>query len=338
MDLADRAQAFLDSHDAVLTTGEARTLGITDNGLFSLVRGATLRRAVRGAYVCARAYAGADAGGRHLLVLRAVLRSRPGELAASHLSAALALGMPVLDRDLTRIHVAYRRTTKESCRFDTHTVHRTPPAGGEVREHEGLHVVTPALAVLGTATVAGPSSGLMAADFALRGGLTSKTELAEWLERMRHHPGLSSARLVVERSSPSAESAGESLSRLVLEDLGYRVIPQVTIVEEDGRFVARVDFLLPELGVVVEFDGLTKYSGGDGATVLAAEKRREDSLRRLGYGVVRLVWADLFHPVRVRAAVQQAVLAASPERTGALTGVRALSVADASGRRNATGL
>lgn len=74
---------------------------------------------------------------------------------------------------------------------------------------------------------------------------------------------------------------------------------QVEIRDDLGRFVARVDFLFRELNLIVEFDGALKYAGADGREALIAEKRREDALRRLGYRVVRLTWADLHDPERV---------------------------------------
>lgn len=76
-----------------------------------------------------------------------------------------------------------------------------------------------------------------------------------------------------------------------------------------GAFVARVDFLVAGTRVVVEFDGKSKYADGDPA-VLWAEKRREDRLRRLGYVVVRITWADLETPGAVAARVRTALAAA----------------------------
>jgi very-short-patch-repair endonuclease len=87
------------------------------------------------------------------------------------------------------------------------------------------------------------------------------------------------------------------------------VTPQVTITDRRGEFVARVDFLVDGANVVVEFDGKVKYAAGDPA-VLWDEKRREDRLRRLGYVVVRITWADLERPGAVAAAVRAALRAA----------------------------
>lgn len=112
--------------------------------------------------------------------------------------------------------------------------------------------------------------------------------------------------MVVTDADTSVESAGESLLRVLLIRLGYQVAPQFKV--RDGRVVvARVDFYLPALKVVIEFDGLVKYEGMDGKQALAAEKERERRLHGLGYGVARIIWADLFDPRRVEAEVRAAV-------------------------------
>lgn len=306
-DLAwDRVRQFLHDHGSAITTEEAMRLGLTSNDLRGLVRRGLLERVAHGAYICPDELVTATE--QHLSAVRALVRARPA-VAASHISAAVAYSLPVLRVDLGHVHLMHREPTGQTRRRDAFTVHRCP-AADVFTEVSGLHAVVPALAVLGTVLVAGIRSGIAAADAALRLGLTSKEELDDWLQRLRHTPGLGAARHVVAQASATAESPGESLTRLVLIDLGYVVIPQFRIVHDGGRVVARVDFYLPQLGVVVEFDGRVKYEGHDGAAALAAEKQREDGIRALGYGMARLVWADLFHPARVRAAVEQAARAA----------------------------
>ena len=56
--------------------------------------------------------------------------------------------------------------------------------------------------------------------------------------------------------------------------------------------------------MLIEFDGRVKYATGD---ALWAEKQREDRIRGLGYEVVRLTWADLKNPERVRRLVDAAI-------------------------------
>jgi hypothetical protein len=71
---------------------------------------------------------------------------------------------------------------------------------------------------------------------------------------------------------------------------------QATFRDSEGRM--DVDFYWEELGLVGEFDGLSKYgdarrfdAGLTAAEVVVAEKHREDRLRRIVGGVVRWGWS-----------------------------------------------
>lgn len=115
--------------------------------------------------------------------------------------------------------------------------------------------------------------------------------------------------MMLNMTDAKRESVGESRLGVLAIAAGIRLVPQVTIVDEDGDFVARVDFVVEGTRIVVEFDGKVKYTEG-GPDALFAEKRREDRLRRLGYTVIRVTWADLEHPGRVAAWIRSAVAAA----------------------------
>ena len=110
---------------------------------------------------------------------------------------------------------------------------------------------------------------------------------------------------LLREADPACESVGETRTRVLLRDLGLEVRSQVRISDARG-LIGRVDFLVGER-VVVEFDGMVKYGGAEGRRALQAEKAREDRLRDAGYVVVRLVWADLDDPQRVRDLVQRAI-------------------------------
>ena len=81
--------------------------------------------------------------------------------------------------------------------------------------------------------------------------------------------------------------------------------------DEDGQFVARVDFCWQKQRTIGEFDGKIKYgrmlkSGQSIEDVLFAEKRREDALRDLGWQIVRWLWADLYRRGVIRDRVLRA--------------------------------
>ena len=305
----ERVIKLLDEGRGVLTAKQLASMGIGPAVLRTLLREGTIRRVARGAYAksapsnpdttaatpAARARA---AEADHLTRLDALLLSYRPKVAASHQSAALAWGMPVWRTLLDRVHLSYRRTGATTRKHDAFTIHRCQHEDA-FTFHEGRPVVVAPLAVVGTAVEGGLRAGLITADGALRTGLTTKEQLETWVSRLRHHPGLSSARAVLEHCDGSAESPGESLLRLTLVQLGVRFEAQHWIRVSDGSSY-RVDFYLPDHGVVLEFDGAVKYSSGahgdpthDGADALVAEKVREDALRAEGYGVGRVTWSGL---------------------------------------------
>lgn len=254
----------------------------------------------RGAYLDAARVKDVNAEAEHRARTTAVVLSRHGAVAASHQSAAVLHGLPVLNDDLDRIRVVRTSGTKGTRVHDGLSVHRHPgpEALGEVN---GIDSVIVAVAVIGTAMIAGVRSGVMAADAALHRKLTTIEELGEWVARWARFPGIGQAREVVTRACPLAESPGESLLRLVLVALKLDFVAQHPI--QLSGWTCFVDFYLPALDVVVEFDGRVKYRGANGADALAAEKRREDQIRARGHGVARIEWSDLFSPARVQAKI-----------------------------------
>ncbi len=306
--------AWLQENSAVLTSTEAGRIGFSATDLQSAVRSSLLDRVCRGAYIDTSVASSADPEALHRLRLDAILRSQPQKLVATHTSAALAWDLPVSYAYLDRVHVARtpgRGTTRKHVH---HTLHEGYPRDASTAAG-GIPAVCGAVAVLGTAFVGGLKPGLVAADAALRQGITSRDELEFWMAELERTPGMAAARAAVAASSPSAESPGESLLRLILTNAGLAVIPQFTVRGPDGQFVARVDFLLPEINLVVEFDGATKYAdAATGPDALFAEKRREDAIRRLGYGVVRVTWSDLSDPQRILRWIRSAHIAMPRKR------------------------
>ncbi|MGB3256819.1 MAG: hypothetical protein WBA72_02415 [Ornithinimicrobium sp.] len=295
---AGTLRAWLHENSGAITSTEARSIGFTPSDLQSAVHVGVLDRVCRGAFVDTAAARTADPETLHRLRLHAILRSQPQKLVASHTSAALAWGLPVSYAYLDRVHVARVEARGTTRKYVHHTLHEGYSRDASTTA-AGIPTVCPAVAVLGTAFAGGFKPGLVVADAALRHGLTSRDELESWMSVLERTPGMAAARAAVAASSPSAESPGESLLRFILTHAGLAVIPQFTVRDPAGRFVARVDFLLAELDLVVEFDGAMKYADATGPEALFAEKRREDDIRRLGYGVVRVVWADLSDPQRI---------------------------------------
>ena len=144
-------------------------------------------------------------------------------------------------------------------------------------------------------------------DAALRRGV-SKQELQRTVEELGLWPGACAAKAAASVADGRAESPGESRARLLVLESGLPA-PRLQALIADGDFAARVDLLVDECNLIIEFDGRDKYarrrdgldprvSDGD---IVWAEKLREDRLRELGFVVVRLTWADLEGPRRALA-------------------------------------
>lgn len=116
----------------------------------------------------------------------------------------------------------------------------------------------------------------------------------------------------LEMADGRAESPGESRARVIIV-LGGLEVPELQVVLRDEYgFVARVDMLLRESRMVLEFDGMIKFMdpsitlGRNPGQIAWAEKRREDRIRALGYTVIRIVWSDLAQPDRLVAKLRRA--------------------------------
>lgn len=292
----------------VFTAADAIACGYDRQALSRLAAKGQIVRIGRGTYVDSTAFREATSEQRHRLATRSAVVRMSGRVAASHYSALCLVGLPVWQAPLDRVQVARigAGCARRSARLQ---IHRAYPEAGSLPlvVIDGIASVLPELAVLGTAMVCGVESGVISADAALHAGMVTKTDLSGALQLLSRHPGVRSARIVVDLADGRSESPGESRARLVLMSLQLGALtPQADIRELGGRLVARVDFLYEAQRTVIEFDGLMKYSTAEGRQALIAEKHREDRLRDLGFQVVRLTWADLDRPMIIRRRVEAA--------------------------------
>lgn len=291
----ERLAKLAGNQRGVFTRAQALGCGYDDEDLYRAVRAGRWRRIRRGAYIEAAAYDDLDDAGKHLVRVHAVALSLTGNVAFSHVSAALLHGFPVWDADLDQVHVT--RVGDGVGRIEGDVVHHVGelPAD-EVLRSEGLPVVGAARAVVEAATLLGFERGVVTADAALRAGATTKDELLARLELMRPWPGSRRACAAVAFADKAAESVGESRARVLFHEQGLPPPElQKEIRDRAGRLVGRVDFYFPDWRTVVEFDGKLKYTDPD---VLYREKRREDRIRELDYAMVRLGWVDLDYATR----------------------------------------
>lgn len=305
-----RTAALLTTTKGVASGTELRALGTSDRDLTRAVRAGELVRIRKGAYVEGDLWRAAKPWERHELRARAVFRSQAGTTAVlSHHSALAVHGVALHGVD-DRVHLLH--TDGRRGRTDAGLrMHRPVPAPF-VMEHEGIRVVAPAAACVQVAAQFGAEAGLVSADAALHRGLISQEDLATAMSGIRPDRWSRAPSSMVALADPRIESAAESRARWCFHVVGLdQPTPQVVLRDEWGEPWARLDFLVEDLGVVIEVDGLGKY--GD-LRDLHAEKAREDRLRELGYEVVRLTWADLADPEVVRRKVERAVARARRRR------------------------
>ena len=269
----------------LLTTATARQLGLDRMALRRMVTSSALLRVCRGLYaVPALVDPSPEAWHLHLAYGASMLYD---DVTMTGATALLAQGVTVWNTPLKK--PALLRPPDRSASASAFWV----------RPRQCTHVDTPwgraepvAEAVVQHTIDHGISQGVVSADCALHQRLITRDELSAVAERVRSWPRSSRVRSMLTFVDPAHETPGESLTAVIAGAAGIRLVPQVTITDEDGRFVARVDFVVEGTSVIVEFDGRIKYDQAPGS-VLFEEKKREDRLRALGYVVVRIVWADL---------------------------------------------
>lgn len=290
-------------HPEVVLRQEFVAEGLDDAAIHAAT--SHLHRVRRGAYAFA---APRDALERHRLNAIAVALRWKGEIAVSHVSAAVLHGLALSDVDLDAIHVTYARDCLR--RGQRHGVrsHDGPPLGGDVTTVAGVPTTNVERTLIDCATSLPLEQALVMTDQALHAGWADADSVASRAAQCRGRTGAETARQVVRYMDARSESPGETRTRLVLVRAGVQVEPQSVIRDHDGVFVARVDFEVAGARVAVEFDGRGKYMmSGDVEHRHWNEKRRNDALLNLGYQIVRVTWRDLAHPARIVHWVQEAV-------------------------------
>lgn len=286
---------------ALFTTPEAIALGLDRASLSRLRKRGTVESVCRGVYAVGRLDASAEVLHRRLAVAGTLLYP---DAVVSHASALALREVPVWPSVPDRVDLV--RPLRHEILTQSF---RLRPMHGVRESAFGLPVCDVATSIIHFTLDAGPTAGTIAADNALRRRLVDVDQLHAVFDLVRGHPHSGRCRTMLTMSDGRRESVGESRLGVLAFAAGIRLVPQVTIYDVAGDFVARVDFVVEGTKIIVEFDGMVKYAEG-GPEALFAEKRREDRLRRLGYTVIRVVWSDLQHPSRVVGWIRSALAAA----------------------------
>lgn len=200
-----------------------------------------------------------------------------------------------------------------------HALTRVAPPQGQFFDPGQTHLLAESLplAVLDTVGQTDFASAVVILDAVLagrhRGDILPGTQsFAQWLDCFPSGRARSRWNTALAFADALSESPGESLSRVVIAQLGFQVpkLQYEILLPGGGRF--RTDFCWEDAGIVGEFDGRQKYtrardfSGGTATDVVLHERRRERDIEQQGHGMVRWGWDDLWNVDRMTSLLLQA--------------------------------
>ena len=262
---------------------------------------------------------------RNLARIRALALTARSTLVFAAESAAALWRLPIVGAWPDRVTVLGARTG--GGRSTRRVIRRCEGVPDEVWVVDGLATTGLARTVVDVARHATFGVAVAMADRALAvkrgtdaGALSctaTKAELFGALAALDLVHGSAKAEAVIEFADGDADSAGESISRVVIHRLGFPApILQQVFHDSSGRMVG--DFWWPEVSLVGEFDGRGKYlrdeytKGRSPADVVLAEKERENRIRALGPTVVRWGWEEAMAPPLLRRKLLAAGLPLGP--------------------------
>jgi hypothetical protein len=308
----DRLRAFAAASSGVFTIGDARASGFTDEQVERLVRVGQLTRLRKGTYAETSVIAACNDAQRHALDVVAAQRRIKRPTVASHHSALLLHGVPLLDppRRVALASDVGRPKTYDGVRV---SVASLPTAHLHPGLHYGVATVSLARALVDVARTCPLREALVPMDAALARLRVTKDDLRACLEICGDWPGASAAMRAIEFAEPKTESPAESLSRVMFVEYDIEMPePQVWVYEGDVP-IYRLDFYWRRHRVIGEVDGKAKLASGD-PNVLWEEKRREDYLREDDRDMMRWSYGDARYRAARTAARIRAKLARAERR------------------------
>lgn len=221
-------------------------------------------------------------------------RVTKGREVFSHLSAALVHGLPIAYPAEKRVEV-FRPNVSRKYRY-LHVRNRTVPSAH--RKMVGIHAVTTLeRTLIDVARDHKPDLAVPMLDEAIRRRLTTRRRIEAVLAECPEARGDAAVRLALDLTDARREAPSESIAAVRFFEHGITGFePQVELVGADGQLIARVDFCSRDAKLIIEIDGLEKYTmnGRSPRASIAAEKSREAALEVLGYKVIRLTYGELF--------------------------------------------
>jgi hypothetical protein len=303
----------------VFTAAQARQRGFTDSKIRRRVARRTWRTLRRGIYCLAIRWDAAPPAQRHRMEVVAAYLAIDGRPVVSHASAAVFHGLPMpfddwgawLTRELDRPTRYLDGVVAE--------VAALPADHVEVRS--GMRVTTLARTVADCLRHLDDVDAVVVGDAAVRRVPQLLAAVVKVLEQCGEWPYAARAIRRLPLLDGRRESPSESWSYVAIHRQGLPMPePQVTVGDERGRPIGRVDGWWATFAAIGEVDGAVKYGIGTdldpdkARRALLLEKQREDALRRTQATVIRWGTADLRDEHRWAADVRRQLADAQPER------------------------
>jgi hypothetical protein len=230
--------------------------------------------------------------------IRTLVESQPAGIVLGGWMALRASGLAVMDgrtgRDAERllpglVHVGPAGRTRPRPLLH---VDRGELDQDEIVEIHGLRVLSPTAAVVGIAQRYGVEEGLVAADAALRAGLTDRPSLRAYVAKQPGARGVRAARAVVGLTDPRAVSPPESRLRYVWVVEAGLPVPLVnpTVLDLDGFVAGEPDLLDQEAAFAGEYDGAQHRA----LKQHTDDNSREEALEGLNLTIGRVTSIDLW--------------------------------------------
>ncbi|UVI36928.1 DUF559 domain-containing protein [Brevibacterium spongiae] len=221
-------------------------------------------------------------------------RATKGREVFSHLSAALVHGLPIAYSAQTRVEV-FRPNVSRKYR---HLYVRNREIPSAHRKMLGIYAVTTMeRTLIDIARDYDLDMSVPMLDEAIRRRLTTRPRLEAVLDECPESRGDAAVLRALNLTDGRREAPSESIAAVRFFEHGIAGFePQVEFRDDRGEVIARVDFCHRDAKVIIEIDGLEKYTmdGRNPRESIAAEKTREAALEARGYKVIRLTFGELF--------------------------------------------
>jgi very-short-patch-repair endonuclease len=276
--------------------------GATRHGIYQALDAARIVRIQRGIYGV-----GLPDGTTLLAAASTALRAT-----VSHDSAAVLWDLKMVHKPGTWVTVPRDRSRAS---YAGVSVRRADVS--ETAERQGLKVTTPLRTVLDCARELSISNAVVIADSALRKKLVTIDELRSAAAAASGRRA-GKLRRVAALADPRCGSVLESLLRVLLVEAGVSLDKtQWTVRDDEGVFVAVVDFAWLGARLIVEADGFEFHSE---RADYRKDRRRANAYCRSDWRLLRFTWEDIRHePDYVAEAVRHELAKPLPQLRGRST-------------------